>query len=313
MKNFWNKIKKPILALAPMAGVTDSAFREICRKYGADVVYTEMVSADGLYYDSKKTLELLQFSKKEKPIVIQLFGKNPEKFTKAAEICTKHGFDGIDINFGCPAKKVVAHGGGVTLMRDLDNCHKIIEAVLKGTNLPVSVKIRAGIDKVTALDFVDSIKDLDVSALMIHGRYFMNPFSGDIDFEMIKQVKKKFKGIVLGNGGINIPEDAKKMMATGVDGVGLARGVYGKPYLFKQIKDYLIKDSYLEIDRKLLKKIILEHAKLAFKTKGDHGLVELRKHLLWYVSGFSGAKNLRKELVEVKSLKDIQNISKKIT
>ncbi|HNW09215.1 MAG TPA: tRNA-dihydrouridine synthase family protein, partial [bacterium] len=115
--NFWQKLNKnkPILALAPMAGVTDSAFRQICKHYGADVVYTEMVSADGLYYGSKKTMELLKLSKKEKPIVVQLFGKRPETFIKAASVCQAAGFDGIDINFGCPAKKVVAHGGGVTL------------------------------------------------------------------------------------------------------------------------------------------------------------------------------------------------------
>ncbi|HNP75222.1 MAG TPA: tRNA-dihydrouridine synthase family protein, partial [bacterium] len=152
--NFWQKIKKPILALAPMAGVTDSAFRQLCKHYGADVVYTEMVSADGLYYDSKKTLELLKFSKAEKPIVVQLFGKRPATFVKAAAICQAAGFDGLDINFGCPAKKVVAHGGGVTLMRDLNNCRQIVEAVLAGTSLPVSVKIRAGIDEVTAVDFI---------------------------------------------------------------------------------------------------------------------------------------------------------------
>ncbi len=308
MKNFWHKIKQPILALAPMAGVTDSAFRELCRQYGADVVYTEMVSADGLYYDSKKTLELLQFSKKEKPVVVQLFGKKPEVFTKAAQVVTKHGFDGLDINFGCPAKKVVAHGGGVTLMRDLDNCYRIIESVLQGTKLPVSVKIRAGIDTVTALDFVDKIKDLDVSTLMIHGRYFKNPFTSPIDYDMIKQVKEKFNGIVLGNGGIKSPEDAKKMLETGVDGIGLARGVYGKPYLFKQIKDYLKKDSFEDMNKQMLKKVILEHAKLAFKAKGSHGLVELRKHLLWYVSGFPGAKTLRSELVKVEKIQDIKVI-----
>lgn len=157
--NFWLKFKphpnpplrkgrevqQPILALAPMAGITDSAFRQMCRKYGADVVYTEMISADGLYHDSKKTLAMLKFAKSEQPAVIQLFGKDPFKFTKAAQIAEQAGFSGIDINFGCPAKKVAGHGGGVTLMRDLSKCRQIIEAVLSGTKLPVSVKLRTSI------------------------------------------------------------------------------------------------------------------------------------------------------------------------
>lgn len=327
MKNFWQKLKKknkPILALAPMAGVTDSAFRQICKYYGADVVYTEMVSADGLYYDSKKTLGLLKFEKSEQPVVIQLFGKDPKTFTKAAKICEDYGFSGIDINFGCPAKKVVAHGGGVTLMRDLEKCKELIESTLAGTSLPISIKVRASIKKedsderVTALDFVRYVKDLPLSAIMIHGRPHENPFGAQIDYEMIKKIKAEFSqsacggdGVVLGNGGINIPEDAGVMIEkTGVDGVGLARGLYGKPWLFKQIKDYLKSGKYKEFKQSDIKKAMILHAKLAFKAKGDHGLIELRKHLLWYASGWPGAKSLRGELVNVKTLNDVKRALK---
>lgn len=309
--NFWEKFKKPILALAPMAGVTDSAFRQICREQGADVVYTEMISADGLYYEGKKTLSLLEFNKQEKPIVIQLFGKNPETFTKAAEICEQAGFDGIDINFGCPAKKVVAHGGGVTLMRDLDNCYQIIESVLSRTKLPISVKIRAGIDRVTAIDFIKKIKNLPVATLMIHGRYFQNPFSGPVDFKMIKKAKENFKGIVLGNGGINTPEDAKSMIKkTNIDGIGLARGIRGKPWLFNQVRDYLKNGEYSELEIKDIKKIIVSHAQLAYKSKNRHGIIELRKHLLWYTRGWPQAKELRIKLVKAESITDIKNTLK---
>lgn len=317
MKNFWHKLKSPILALAPMAGVSDSAFRQMCKYYGADVVYTEMVSADGLYYDSKKTLKLLKFKRSEKPIVIQLFGKNPDTFKKAAQICEKHGFDGIDINFGCPARKVVAHGGGVTLMRNLPKCKELIEAAMSGTKLPVSIKVRASIKqdksdkRITALDFVRYIKDLPVAAIMIHGRPHENPFSAPIDYEMIKKVKKEFKGVVLGNGGINTPEEAKMMMEkTGADGVGLARGLYGKPWLFEQVRDYIEKGEYKEYGRKDVNKAILRHAKIALKAKGEHGLIELRKHLLWYVAGFMGAKKLRSELVKIRTIADIKKVLK---
>jgi len=358
--NFWLKTlpnppfrkererKQPILALAPMAGITDSAFRQMCRKYGADVVYTEMISADGLYYDSNKTLAMLKFAQSEHPIVIQLFGKNPSKFTKAAQICEQAGFSGVDINFGCPAKKVAGHGGGVTLMRDLPKCREIIEAVLSGTSLPVSVKLRSSIgviarersdrgnpvaktrdphttplrgsarddSAITTLDFLKFMHDLPLVAVMIHGRPYENPFGAEIDYEMIKKCveyckKNMPKTIVLGNGGIMKPEDAQKMIdKTSVDGVGLARGLYGKPWLFKQCRDYLKSGKYQEMTPKEIKKAVLLHAKLAFKSKDTHGLIELRKHLLWYISGWPNAKELRSKLVRVENISQIKEILK---
>jgi len=317
MQSFWTKIPYPILALAPMAGVTDSAFRHLCRQYGADVVYTEMVSADGLFFDSKKTLELLKFHKKEKPVVVQLFGKDHARFTKAAQICEKHGFDGIDINFDCPAKKVAGHGGGVTLMRDLEKCKQIIEATMAGTKLPLSVKLRTSIKTtdgkktITALDFIKYMKDLPIAIIMLHGRSYEKPFAGKPDFAMIKKAKKEFKGLLLGNGGINTPEDAKEMIEkTGCDGVGLARGLYGKPWLFEQCRDYLKDGKYKNYDFGDIKKVIIQHAKLAFKAKEDHGIIELRKHLCWYIAGFAGAKDLRKKLVRAESVEDIRVILK---
>ncbi|MEK7653360.1 MAG: tRNA-dihydrouridine synthase [Patescibacteria group bacterium] len=341
--NFWLKLlsasggKKPILALAPMAGVSDSAFRQICKEQGADVVYTEMVSADGLFHEGKKTLEFLKFAKSERPIVIQLFGKYPEKFAKAAKICEETGFDGIDINFGCPAQKVAGHGGGVTLMRDLPKCREIIEATIRGTKLPVSVKLRSSIgviasavkqshgiasvaslprndSKITALDFIKFMKDLPIAAVMIHGRPYEKPFDGEIDFKMIKAVKdfyKKTKTVVLANGGIKTPEDAKIILEkTGADGIGLARGLYGRPYLFSQIKNFLKSGKYKAATQKEIIKIILRHAALAEKAKGEHGLIELRKHLLWYVSGWSNAKELRSKLVRVEKINEIRAIFK---
>lgn len=323
--NFWQKIKKPILCLAPMAGITDSAFRQLCKKYGADVVYTEMISADGLYYESKKTLAMLEFAKTEKPIVCQLFGKRPENFSKAAKIVEQAGFDGIDINFGCPARKVVAHGGGVTLMRDLEKCREIVAAVCQATRLPVSVKIRTRIgpigrigdlrqvrDKeITAVDFVTAIKGLAVAAMMVHGRSYEQGFSGPIDCEVIKKIKQQFAGIVLANGGINTPEDAAEILKkTGADGVGLARGVLGRPWLFKQVRQYLTMRKYEELNFEEIKKIALAHAILSKKSKGDYGLVELRKHLAWYVKGAPGASRLREKLVRVESVEEVGRLLK---
>jgi len=320
MKNFWQKLKKPIIALAPMAGITDSAFRLLCRDLEADVVYSEMTSVDGLYYDSEKTLELLEFNKKEQPVVVQLFGKKPELFGKAAKIVEEAGVSGIDINFGCPARKVVRHGGGVTLMRNLDLCYELVQATTEAVKTPVSVKIRtsiATVDKnsiVTGVDFVKKIKDLPVAALMIHGRSYEQGFQGnmnDINFEMIKEVRNNFNGILLANGGINTPEDASLILEkTGADGIGLARGIYGKPWLFKQIKDYLKTGKYSEPALKEIKKIAIKHAKLLYKTKGEKGMFEIRKHLTWYFKGFDGASEMRKKLVLVTSVKDIEKILK---
>ncbi|MFA5070011.1 MAG: tRNA-dihydrouridine synthase family protein [Patescibacteria group bacterium] len=309
-KNFWQKSGKPILALAPMAGITDSAFRQICREYGADVLYSEMTSADGLFYGGKKTLELLKFNKKERPLVIQLFGKRPEKFTAAAAQVENSGASGIDINFGCPAKKVVAHGGGVTLMKNLDKCYEIIIHTLKGTSLPVSVKIRTSINdrggKITAIDFIKRINALPVAAIMIHGRSYEQEFAGPVDYEMIKKAKTMVSVPVLANGGINKPEEAKIMLEkTKADGLGLARGVRGRPWLFQQIKDYLGAGRYQEFHWEQIKKVMLRHAELAFQSKGEYGLVELRKHLAWYVSGQPDASKLRQKLVITSSISSI--------
>jgi len=318
MKNFWHQLKKPIIVLAPMAGITDSPFRILCREQGADVVYTEMTSADGIAYQSKKTLAMLNFSEQEGPVVLQLFGKNPENFAKALQIIKtlpkSQQPDGLDLNFGCPAKKVTRHGGGVTLMRNLPHCREIIKAVCKHSLWPVSVKIRSSINsldkkfKITALDFIKSIKQLPITTIMIHARPFENPWQASIDYEMIKQCKNIFPGLIIANGGIDTPEKAKEMLEkTQADGLGLARGLYGKPWLFKQIKDYLKTGKYQELSWPRIKKIALEHAKLNYKYKGDHGIIELRKHLCFYTRGLPNASELRRDLVRVKTIKEINN------
>ena len=317
MSNFWLKLDKPILALAPMAGYTDSAYRQICKESKADVVYTGMISIDALYYDSKKTLEMLKFNKKEKPVVLQLFGKRPELISKAVKYVEEFGYSGIDLNFGCPARKVVNHEGGISLLKNLALCRELVQALCEATKLPVSVKTRVSINnknkKVTVFDFLDKIKDLPVNALMLHGRTYEQGFSGEVDYEIIKQVKKIFTGIVLGNGNLNSPEDVKKIIElTGVDGVGLARGTYGRPWLFAQTKDFLSKGQYDFPDIEEIKKIVMHHAKYSFKDKGERGIMEMRKFLCWYFRGFPGAKEWRSQFVQVKSLNDIKEVLKTI-
>ncbi len=191
MANFWKKINRPILALAPMAGITDSTFRQICRKNGADVVYSEMASVSALFFKPARTLELLTLNKVERPYVVQLFGKDPTHFAKAARIVSEMiKPDGIDINFGCPAKKVFGHGSGCALMPQKKLAREIIQAVLKNTKLPVSLKIRAGVKNIDALEFIKNIKDLDFKTVMVHGRTYEGGFAGPVDFKLIEKIKK---------------------------------------------------------------------------------------------------------------------------
>lgn len=337
-----------------MAEITDSPFRTICHEFGADVVYSEMISINAINFNNKRTLDMLEINRKEHPVVIQLFGSKPEIFAKAAKVVENFGADGIDINFGCPAKKIVKNREGAILMRNLKLSREIIQATIKAVKIPVSIKIRAGIktdqcgneltrSDITALDFVKNIMDLPIAAVMIHGRTYEQGFSGSSDYEMIKKVVElvENKIIILGNGGIRTPEDAREMLLkTGAHGIGLAQGVLGRPWLFREIKKSIrrnntlgnkkiisqpgnereknaknralqSKDTFpLKINIDEIKKTALRHAKLAYKIKGDRGIIEMRKHLLWYMKGFPNAKELREKLVRVKTIDDIRKILK---
>jgi tRNA-dihydrouridine synthase B len=310
--NFWQKIKKPILALAPMAGFSDSAFRQICSSYGADVVYSEMASVTALHYNQDKnspTLKLLQFNKRrENNYVVQLFGSDPDHFAEAARIVTKVIKPaGIDINFGCPVGKVIKQGAGSDLMKDLAKAKAVIKAVIDNTHLPVSVKIRAKSGNIDALDFLKNISDLKVAAVMIHGRTVSQGFAGEINYELIKSAREFFSGIILANGGIdNLAQAQKTLELTSVDGLGLARGILGRPWLFQEIK----KNKIIDLKNKDIFKIALRQAKLCQKLKGEAGIVELRKHLCWYVQGITGASAYRSQLVKVNNYQDIKNILK---
>lgn len=314
--NFWNKLQAanyPILALAPMAGFTDSAFRMLIKKYGADVLYSEMASAAALYYGGSynngalETKKLLQFNKtKEEPYVVQLFGSDPKHFAKAAKIISQEiRPSGIDINFGCPVPKVMKQGAGSALMADIKRAKRVIEATLENTNLPVSIKIRTESGKVKALDFLKFISDLPISALMIHGRTLKQGFAGEVNYNIVKDARQYFSGVILINGGINNLDDALIASSTSqADGLGLGRGVLGRPWLFQEIKE----KREIKLPPFEVLNILFEHVKSFVKIKGEESLVDLRKHLVWYVQGFPDATDLRSQLVKIETIKDVQKI-----
>ncbi|NCF75221.1 MAG: tRNA dihydrouridine synthase DusB [Xanthomonadaceae bacterium] len=310
--NFWQKINKPILALAPMAGITDSCFRQICKDFNADLVYSEMASSSALNFNSKKTLELLKFSEKERPYVVQLFGNNPEHFALATKIVAeKIKPDGIDINFGCPVKKVFKQEAGVSLMLNSKLSKKIVKAVCANSRVPVSIKIRSKIKNKTAIDFIKNLSEFPIKAIMIHARSYEQGFKGEIDIKIIKEIKKIFKGIVLANGGIYSPEKAKEILTeTKVDGLGIARAAQGQPWIFSQIKDFLRTGEYKEKTQKQIFKIALKHSKLAFKLKKKQGIREMRKHLCWYVKNMPRAKELRQKIIKAENIIGIEKILK---
>ncbi|KKT98144.1 MAG: tRNA-dihydrouridine synthase [Parcubacteria group bacterium GW2011_GWC2_45_15] len=274
-----------------------------------------------LAHKSQKALKLCEVSKNESPVVVQLGGNDPELFFKAAKIVAEEiRPDGIDINFGCPAKKVAGHGSGVALLRDLNKSYEIIQATIEGAaGLPVSLKTRSEIKAkdqtkiVTSLDLLQKTRDLPIAAVMIHGRSFEAPWIEQVDYDYIKKIRENYHGILIANGGIDSPEKAKMVLATTqADGLAIGHGVYGRPWIFQQIKDYLKHGRYKQLSWPQKRAIALKHAKLAFKTKGIHGLVELRKQLLWYVKGLPKATAYRQDLVRLTTIDEIKQALKKI-
>mgnify|MGYP002639105742 CR=1 FL=1 len=316
-----------MITTTPMAGITDSAWRQICKLWGADVVHTEFVSADALYYESEKTLKMIQYEPMEQPVVVQLFGKRPEMYAKAAKMIEVSGAAGIDINFGCPAKKVAGHGGGICMLRDMDTVKKIIFEVTNAVKIHVSVKTRIGLNKVqgnpdkgqiTVFDFIEAIKEFKIAAMIVHGRSYELPFTGPVNLTALKEAGEKFKEYFpnspyLINGSFQTVQSViDDIKYTKADGVALSRALYGRPWLFKQIKDYIETGKYQEVDWEVIKDTIIKHAHLLWASKGEKGFREMRKHLLFYVKGRPDAVKLRQQLVAVDNPKDVEKIMKNI-
>jgi len=396
-------VEKIKIALAPMAGITDSAFRIMNKLGGTDVTYSEMAHIQAITYGNKKTFEMLKTNPFESPYIVQLFGKDPKYFAKAAKIISKgvpsinYSFNpkqkkfinylekelednlprkvieikknypkevkvkykkgnyelaeklesffffqknfskfknikkkniipyGIDINLGCPAKKVYGKGGGAALCKNPNLVKKIVEAVVNNTKLPVSIKVRIAVEEIPITKVLDQLSDLPLAHIMVHGRTLTQGFSGEISTKEIDKIREKYsQWDIWANGGINSSSDGKKVInETNCTTIGLARGTYGNPLLGAMIKKEFdpkrklicknIESVLTDSDEKsirILTNLYLAyiHSVLLFLSKGNKGMLEIRKHLAWYVKDFPNASNWRKKLVRVENLKEIENI-----
>lgn len=289
--------------LAPMAGITDRAYREVCGELGADLVYTEMVSAKALCYGDRKTRDLLENGESQTPYGIQIFGSEPEVIGEAVNKLNHRDHTLLDINLGCPAPKVVKNGDGAALMKTPERAKKVIEAAVKASTKPVTVKIRKGWDRddINYMAVAHIAREAGAEMLTIHGRTREEFYSGTADWEAIRRVKKALDIPVVGNGDVFSGADAKALLEeTGVDAVMVGRGVRGNPFIFSEIKRVLEGKTPSEPGGEDLQDVILRHLEKAVTYKGEHTAVkEMRKHLGWYVKGRRHAAALKREINKV--------------
>lgn len=296
--------------LAPMAGVTDLPFRLLCKEQGAGLLCMEMVSAKALQYENRNTRELLKIHPEEYPVSLQLFGSDPDVISEQAKKIEELPFQILDINMGCPVPKVVKNGEGSALMKQPDLVYEIVSKTVKAIQKPVTVKIRKGFDdsSINAVEIAKIIEEAGGAAVAVHGRTREQYYSGEADWDIIRQVKEAVSIPVIGNGDVTTPEKAEELVqTTGCDGIMIARGAQGNPWIFSEMigkeKNGVTPPRP---DKEAIRNMILRHSKLQIQYRGEFaGMREMRKHVAWYTKGLTGAADLRRRVNETETLDEL--------
>jgi nifR3 family TIM-barrel protein len=300
----WETLPEGYVCLSPMAGVTDSAFRQICKQHGADVVFTEMASASMMLAAPARSATFLRYNELERPIICQIMGGDPNIMAEAARMVQDMGFDGVDINMGCPEKKIVGNACGSSLLKDADTAARIVEAMAQAVNIPVSVKMRSGFldSQIVQPYFSKRMEEAGAKALAIHPRTREQGYHGRADWSITRQIVEAVNVPVGGSGDINSHEAIARMRSeTGAKFAWVARGSMGNPWIFE--KERVLPPTISEVIE-----TALAHARLALELKGPHGLIEMRKHLAWYFSGFPGAVALRDQAKRIFTVEQIEEL-----
>lgn len=302
------ELNKPLM-LAPMEDVTDPSFRIICKKLGADFVFTEFVNSEGLRRGNEKTKKKLKLFDDERPAGIQIYGSDIQAMVDAAKIAEEEEPDVIDINAGCWVKNVTGHGAGAALLKDLDYLEKLVRAIVNSVNKPVTLKTRLGwdADSIKIVEVAKLVEDCGVKMITVHCRTRTQAHKGEPDWSWIPKVKKAVSIPVILNGGVMSPEDAKRAFdETGCDGVMIARGAINNPFIFKQTKQFLSCGFYEDVTLEERVKILIDHLKLAVELKGERtGVIEFRKHYSGYLKGFYNSAKLRAELMQFYTFNEV--------